>query len=181
LVIAERFDPEDCLRLVEHYAIGGLVMVPTHFQRLLALPAAIRDQYDLSSLRDVTHTGSTCPVTVKRAMINWFGPVLVEGYGATEVGATNYISSDEWLRKPGSVGRAQPPFEPLILDDEDEPLGPMGEGRLYFRDRSGRGVLYPNDPDKTRAAHISPGVFTLGDRGYLDEDGFSSSPGAKRT
>jgi long-chain acyl-CoA synthetase len=105
-------------------------------------------------------------------MIEWWGPVLLEAYGASEVGTTNAITSEEWLAHPGSVGRTLPPFEAMILDDEDQPVPAGTQGRLFFRDTTGRGIIYHNDPEKTAAAHIAPGVFSLGEIGYLDEDGY---------
>jgi len=171
-VILGRFDAEQTLDAIERYRIGNSVMVPTHFVRLLALPEATRARYDVSSLQRVSHTGARCPVEVKRAMIDWWGPVLFEAYGASEVGTTCAISSEEWLEHPGSVGRAVPPFEALVLDDDGNPVPPRTEGRLYFRDSTGRGVVYHNDPEKSAAAHIAPGVFTLGEIAYLDEDGY---------
>jgi acyl-coenzyme A synthetase/AMP-(fatty) acid ligase len=147
-------------------------MVPTHFQRLLALPAETRARYDVSSIRSIAHTGAACPRDVKHAMIEWFGPVLLEAYGGTESGTTNAITSEEWLRKPGSVGRTLPPFELVVVGEEGEALGAGAVGQLYFRDTTGRGILYHNDPAKTEAAHRAPGVFTLGETGYVDEDGY---------
>jgi long-chain acyl-CoA synthetase len=111
-------------------------------------------------------------VDVKRRMIEWFGPVLVDAYGATEVGTTCSIGSADWLRFPGSVGRPIPPFEALVVDEEGKELPPNTEGRLYFKDATGRGVVYPNDPEKSRAAHLRPGVFTLGEVGYVNDEGF---------
>ena len=105
-------------------------------------------------------------------MIDWWGPVFSDAYGATEVGTTCSINSDDWLDHPGSVGRPVPPFEALVLDDDGNEVPPDTEGRLYFRDTTGRGIVYPNDPEKTAAAHIAPGVFTLGEIGYIDEDGY---------
>jgi long-chain acyl-CoA synthetase len=132
----------------------------------------VKARYDVSSLQRVSHTGAKCPPDVKRAMIDWWGPVLTEAYGASEVGTTCMISSEEWLEHPGSVGRAIPPFEALVLDDDGQPRAPGREGRLYFRDTTGRGVVYHNDPEKSAAAHVAPGVFTLGEIAYLDEDGY---------
>lgn len=171
-VVMESFDPQEVLRIIEQYGIGNSVMVPTHFQRLLELPADVRSRYDLSSLKRLAHTGAACPVAVKQGMIDWIGPILFDAYGATEAGTTNMITSEEWLRKPGSVGRALSPFEVLILDEGDDPLPANQVGRLFFRDTTGRGVIYHNDPVKTAEAHISPGVFTLGEMGYVDEDGY---------
>ncbi len=172
LIILGRFDAEKTLAAIEDHRIEGTLMVPTHFVRMLALPEDVRNKYDTSSLQRIAHTGAKCPVDVKRAMIEWLGPVLFEAYGASEVGTTNQITSEEWLEHPGSVGKTNEPFEALILDDDDNPLPPNEEGRLYFKDTTGRGVVYHNDPEKTAAAHIAPGVFTLGEIGYMDEDGY---------
>jgi acyl-CoA synthetase (AMP-forming)/AMP-acid ligase II len=172
LVVMEKFDPEAVLATIERERIAGSVMVPTHFQRLLSLPADVRAKYDVSSMKRLAHTGAACPREVKQAMIDWFGPVLVEAYGATEAGSTNFITSEEWLRKPGSVGKAQAPYEALIIGEDGRELPPGQEGRLYFRDATGRGIVYRNDPEKTAAAHIAPGVFTLGEVGYMDADGY---------
>jgi long-chain acyl-CoA synthetase len=132
----------------------------------------VKRRYDVSSMRYVAHTGASCPVEVKRAMIEWWGPIFVDAYGASEVGTTCSITSQEWLEHPGSVGRSLPPFEALVMDDDGHELPPNTEGRLYFRDTTGRGIVYPNDPAKTAAAHIAPGVFTLGEIGYMDADGY---------
>lgn len=172
VVVCDHFDAEETLAKIERYRIAGAVMVPTHFQRMLALPQAVRDKYDVSSMQRLAHTGAACPRDVKRAMIDWFGPVLVEAYGGTEAGSTTFITSEEWLRRPGSVGRALPPFEIVILGEDHKPLGPNAEGQVYFRDTSGHGIVYEGDPEKTAAAHVAPGVFTLGEVGYVDEDGY---------
>ncbi|MDF2732448.1 MAG: putative fatty-acid--CoA ligase, partial [Desertimonas sp.] len=101
-----------------------------------------------------------------------WGPVLSESYGGTESGTVCSINSTDWLAHPGSVGRASPPFDVLVVDDDGNELSPNTEGRLYFRDTTGRGILYEGDDDKTAESHLSPGVFTLGEVGYVDEDGF---------
>ncbi len=172
LVILGRFDAEAVLRAIHEHGCSSTVMVPTHFVRLLQLPDAVKAKYELASMKLVTHTGAKCPVDVKRRMIEWFGPVLMDAYGATEVGTTCSISSVDWLRFPGSVGRPIPPFEALIVDEAGNPLPPNTEGRLYFRDTTGRGIVYPSDPEKSKAAHLRPGVFTLGEVGYVNEEGF---------
>jgi acyl-CoA synthetase (AMP-forming)/AMP-acid ligase II len=172
LVTVEHFDAEAVLEKIQRYRIAGSVMVPTHFQRLLALPAEVRAQYDVSSMQRLAHTGAACPADVKRAMIEWFGPVLAEAYGGTEAGSVTFITSPEWLERPGSVGKAQPPYETLILGEDGKELAPKQEGQVYFRDITGRGIIYAGDPEKTAAAHISPGVFTLGEVGYVDEEGY---------
>ncbi len=172
LVTLRRFDPETVLATIQRHRISSVLMVPTHFQRLLALPAEVRAKYDVSSLMAVPHTGAACPQDVKRAMIEWFGPVLMEAYGGTESGTTNMISSEEWLLKPGSVGKTLPPFELVVVGETGEELPQGGVGQLYFRDITGRGIIYHNDAEKTAAAHLRPGVFTLGEVGYVDEDGY---------
>ncbi|MFM8353518.1 MAG: AMP-binding protein [Gammaproteobacteria bacterium] len=171
-VILSRFDAEKTLAAIERYKIGNSVMVPTHFVRMLALPEDVRARYDMSSLQRISHTGAKCPVDVKRAMIEWWGPVFVDAYGASEVGTTCMITSEEWLTHQGSVGRSVPPFEAMILDDDGNPVPPRQEGRLYFRDATGRGIVYHNAPEKTAEAHIAPGVFTLGEIAYMDEEGY---------
>lgn len=174
LVVLESFDAESVLRAVETWGVATSLMVPTHFSRLLALPDDVRRRYDLSSLQTVAHTGAACPIEVKRRMIDWFGPVLLDAYGATEVGTICSISSTEWLERPGSVGRCiDPPFRRAIVVDDDGNELPAGEeGRLYFEDVTGRGIVYPGDPEKTAAAHLRPGVFTIGEIGYVDDEGY---------
>lgn len=172
LVVMERFVAEQVLQLIERHRVASTVMVPTHFERLLSLPPETRGSYDVSCMALLLHTGAACPSATKRAMIEWFGPVLVESYGGTESGSTNRITSQEWLQRPGSVGRCVPGFEPLVVGDDGQPLPPGSVGRLYFRDLAGHGIEYMGDPEKTAAAHLAPGVFTLGEIGYVDADGY---------
>lgn len=173
IVVLGRFDAERVLAAIDTYAIETSVMVPTHFQRLLQLPPEVRARYDVSSMRHLAHTGAVCPLDVKRQMIEWFGPVFSDAYGATEVGTICAISSEEWLTHPGSVGKVMAPFTRAIVVDDDDNEVPAGtEGRLYFEDSTGRGVVYPNDPDKTAQAHLRKGVFTIGEIGFVDPDGF---------
>ncbi|HSS10681.1 MAG TPA: AMP-binding protein, partial [Acidimicrobiales bacterium] len=172
VVVLGRFDAEAVLRAIDAYRTETSVMVPTHFTRLLALPDDVRERYDISSMRSVGHTGAACPKDVKRKMIEWWGPVFFEAYGATEVGTTCMITSEEWLEHPGSVGRCLPPFSALVVDDAGNDLPPNTEGQLFFVDATGRGIVYPNDSEKTAAAHLRPGVFTLGEIGYVDDDGY---------
>lgn len=173
IVILGRFDPEGVLAAIDEFDTASSVMVPTHFSRLLALPEEVRARYDVSSMKVIAHTGAACPIDVKRRMIDWFGPILTDAYGATEVGTICSITSEEWLGHPGSVGRVVPPFTKVIVVDDDGNELPAGqEGKLYFEDSTGRGIVYPNDPDKTAKAHLRPGVFTIGEIGYVDHDGF---------
>jgi acyl-CoA synthetase (AMP-forming)/AMP-acid ligase II len=172
VVILGRFDAEETLRAIQDFRIETSVMVPTHFVRLLALPEEVRARYDVSSLERISHTGASCPIDVKRAMLDWWGPVIWEAYGASEVGTTCAIGPKDWLAHPGSVGRAIRPFEAVVVDEDGNRLPAGEEGRLYFRDTTGRGVVYHNDPKKSAAVHLEPGVFTLGEIGYVDADGF---------
>jgi long-chain acyl-CoA synthetase len=172
VIILGRFDAEAVLRLIEKYGVTSSVMVPTHFQRLLALPAEVRDRYDVSSLQLVSQTGSACPADTKLAMINWFGPILTESYGGSESGTLCRIDSTEWLAHRGSVGRPRAPYQVVVLDEQnqEQPAGQVGV--LGFRAPEGRGPRYHADPEKTEKAYLAPGVFTLGDVGYVDEDGY---------
>jgi long-chain acyl-CoA synthetase len=171
-VVLGRFDAEATLAAIHEHRLESTVMVPTHFVRLLSLPDEVKARYDVSSMKLVAHTGAKCPIEVKQAMIDWWGPIFVDSYGATEVGTTCSIDSHDWLTHPGSVGRCVPPFSVRTYDEDGLRLGPNVEGRLYFEDATGRGIVYPNDSAKSAASHIEPGVFTLGEIGYFDDDGF---------
>lgn len=172
-VVMGRFDAEKVLQNIDAYKTESTVMVPTHFKRLLELPAEVKAKYDVSSMKLISHTGAACPIDVKRDMIEWFGPLFVDAYGATEVGTICSIASAEWLEHPGSVGRVIPPFtRAVVVDDNDNEVPAGTEGRLYFEDGTGRGIVYPNDPEKTAKAHLRPGVFTIGEIGYVDPDGY---------
>jgi long-chain acyl-CoA synthetase len=172
MYVLKQFSPEGVLQVIQDHGITGTTMVPTHFAKLLELPADVRERYNLSSLKFLDHTGSSCPVAVKEAMINWVGPILVDRYGGTEAGTVCTITSPEWLQHKGSAGKCLPRFTAHVVDDNDVEV-PVGQvGRLYFIDHSGEGVKYMNAPEKTAAAHIRPGVFTLGDLGYVNEEGY---------
>ncbi len=172
-VVRGHFDAVDLLETIQSYRVTTCLLVPTHFIRLLALPQEVRDSYDVSSLEFVVQTGSACPIDVKRRMIDWWGPIFQEGYGSTESRMICTITSDEWLRKPGSVGRVVPPYRRAVSVGSDGRYLPPGSiGALYFEDSTGRGIEYRGDPEKSRAAHLTPGVFTLGEVGYVDDDGY---------
>jgi acyl-CoA synthetase (AMP-forming)/AMP-acid ligase II len=171
-VILGRFDAEATLAAIDRYKTASAIMVPTHFVRMLALPDEVKARYDLSSMKTIPHTGAKCPVEVKAAMIEWFGPVFRDAYGASEVGTVCSITSEEWMDKQGSVGRSIEPFTAVVFDDDMNEVPPGTEGRLFFRDATGRGIVYPNDPEKTAASNPEPGLFTLGEIGYVDADGY---------
>jgi long-chain acyl-CoA synthetase len=171
IVLMDKWDAEETLRLVERHRITHTHMVATMFHRLLALPEAVRAGYDLSSLRYVLHGAAPTPVHVKQAMIDWLGPVLYEYYAATEGGGNYFITSEEWLRKPGSVGHSPTPEYTRVLDDRGAEV-PRGEvGMLYFQAPETGAFEYFKAPEKTRDSYRD-GFFTLGDMGYLDEDGY---------
>ena len=170
VVLMEKFDPEELLATIERYQATSTFLVPTHFVRLLRLPKAVRERYDLSSLSLVCHGSAPISVPVKRAMIEWWGPILYEFYGGTEGGGA-MISSQEWLTKPGSVGKPRPDVELEILDDAGQPVAHDVEGTVAFA--LGESPFeYKDDPDKTAESRIGAGYFTMGDIGYVDEDGY---------
>jgi long-chain acyl-CoA synthetase len=172
LVIRHGLDAEGLLRVIDAERITNVSLVPTHFVRLLRLPQALRQAFDGSSLVSVVHGGAPCPPVTKRAMIEWWGPKLLEYYGASEAGFASICDSETWLSRPGTVGRVLPTMELLVVRDDGTIAGAGETGLLYFRSRLGRDFVYHNDPEKTAAAHREPGVFTFGDVGRVDEDGF---------
>ncbi|MBV9821835.1 MAG: AMP-binding protein, partial [Actinobacteria bacterium] len=172
LVIRPSFDPAATLRTIDAQQITAVHLVPTQFIRLLRLDPSVRQAFSGASLRTVWHGGGPCPPEVKRQMIDWWGPVLVEYYGATEGGVVTQIDSADWLRRPGSVGRAVPPGELLIVGEDGNPVPAGTPGRIFVRRRSGERFRYHNEPDKTRSAYLGSDTFTYGEVGYLDADGF---------
>ncbi|MCB0996573.1 MAG: AMP-binding protein [Acidimicrobiales bacterium] len=169
LVVMERFDAEELLALVEQHKVGSIFCVPTHFVRLLKLPDAVRRRYDTSSLALVVHGAAPVSPEVKQQMIDWWGPVLYEFYGGTEGGGT-YVTSTDWLERPGTVGRPRPGVEVEVLDDDGGPVAPGEIGQVWFRE-GGRQFEYKGDPAKTDAA-FRDDWFSLGDLGHLDADGY---------
>ena len=167
-VVMESFDALGCLGAIETHRVTHAQFVPTMFTRLLRLPEDQRRSFDLSSLRWVVHAAAPCPVPVKQAMLDWWGPIIHEYYAGTEDIGSSSIGPEEWLDHPGSVGR--PIGEVHIVDDAGHEV-PVGQaGRVYFA--GGRQFEYHNDPAKTAAMHNDRGWRTLGDIGYLDEDGY---------
>lgn len=172
VVLQHRFDADELLELVDAHDVTNLHLVPTQMSRMLALPAERRARVDGSSLVSILHGAAPCPVPVKRAMIDWFGPVVTEYHGGTEGGFITTITSAEWLERPTSVGRPLPIVEVMVLDGAGEPCPAGVPGDLYFRSLMGSDFEYHNAPDKTEAAHREPGVATLGDIGHLDDEGY---------
>ncbi len=171
VVLMDRWSPEETLRLVAEHGITHAHLVPTMFHRLLRLPDEVRAAADVSSLESVLHGAAPCPVAVKQAIIEWWGPVLIEYYAATE-GTGTFVTSAEWLEHPGTVGRTPTPDHIRILDPvSDEPL-PAGEvGTVYLKAPSVGRFDYFGDPDKTAGSYRGD-HYTMGDVGYLDEDGY---------
>jgi long-chain acyl-CoA synthetase len=169
VVLMDGWDPEESLRLIERHRVTHTHTVPTQFRRLLALPADVRAGYDTSSLRAVIHSAAPCPAEMKRRMIEWLGPVIVEYYAATEGGGT-LITSEQWLRKPGSVGLPWLGSEVQVLDAERGEV-PAGQQGLVYMRMGTSSFDYHKDAEKTRAGRAG-GLFTVGDIGYLDEDGY---------
>jgi long-chain acyl-CoA synthetase len=168
VVVMERFDARHCLELIERYQVTQAQFVPTMFTRMLQLPPGERSRYDVSSLRIVIHGAAPCPVSVKRQMLDWWGPIIHEYYSGTEDVGNSHISPQEWLAHPGSVGR--PAAECHIVGDDGTELPPGQAGLVYFA--GGRPFAYHNDPEKTSSITHPLGWRTLGDIGYLDSDGY---------
>jgi long-chain acyl-CoA synthetase len=172
IVIMPASDPEEMLRLIDRHRVSTAHMVPANFIRILDLPEDVRRRYDVRSLRRVLHAAAPCPVDVKRRIMDYFPRDAVwEYYGMTE-GAGTIISPDDWRRKPGSVGRPWPGVRLSILDEAGNALGPNTPGLIYVSSPAGRrSFAYHNAPEKTESAYRGE-FFTVGDIGYLDEDGF---------
>jgi long-chain acyl-CoA synthetase len=169
VVFMDSWDAERALALVERHRVTNSHMVPTQFKRMLSLPEDMRRSYDLSSMRWLIHAAAPCPAGIKRAMLDWWGPCVYEYYAATEGGGTMATPQD-WLARPGTVGTAWPVSEVMITDDDGKPCPPGVAGTVYMK----MGVSdfeYKDDPGKTAAGRLN-GFFSVGDIGYLDEDGF---------
>ena len=172
VVIRHGFDAADVLRTIDDEGVTNVHLVPTQFVRLLKLPDDVRASFDGSSLQVVWHGAAPCPPDVKRRMIEWWGPKITEYYGGTEGAIISVISAAEWLERPGSVGRPIAPVEVLVVGEDGERLGPNQVGTLYLKGTMGSSFQYHKDPEKTSKAFLEPGVFTLGDVGELDDDGY---------
>lgn len=171
MVVLRKFSAEATVRAIERYMVTYALFVPTMFVRLLALPQGVRESVDLTSLKKVMHSAAPCPVDVKRRMIEWFGPIIDEYYSGSEAVGQTFITSEEWLRKPGSVGRAVVGTIRICGEDGEElPAG--SDGTVYFE--TDRPFSYLNDPDRTASAkHPMRGNWVqMGDIGHIDEDGY---------
>ncbi|MFP6805584.1 MAG: AMP-binding protein [Pseudomonadales bacterium] len=171
VVLMDRWDPEETLRLIHERRVTNCHMVATMFHRMLQLPEETKAKYDISSMRLIIHGAAPCPVHVKHAMIEWFGPVLVEYYAATEGGGGFLIGSEEWLTKPGSVGNPGPEFDNKIVDDNGDEVAVGETGTIYMHAPEKGRFIYYKDKEKTESSY-SGDYFTLGDMGYFDSDGY---------
>jgi long-chain acyl-CoA synthetase len=169
IVLMDRWTPEGTLERIERYKVTTSHMVPTQFHRLLALPEPARNARDLSSLRHMIHSAAPCPIETKQRMLEWWGPVIFEYYAATEGGGT-LVTPEEWLKKPGTVGKPWPISQIRVLDDDKHPV-PAGRPGTVWIKMGDLTFEYHKDKDKT-AKTWNDGFFTVGDIGYLDEDGY---------
>ena len=167
-IIMQKFDAEAVLRLIQTHRITHAQFVPTMFVRMLKLPKAVREKYDVSSLQCVIHAAAPCPADVKDQMMKWFGPIIHEYYGGTEGFAGTTIGPLAWLAHPGSVGIPMAPVHVVGEDGQELPVGESGE--LYFE--GGPAFEYFKDPAKTASVSNDRGWRSLGDMGYVDEDGY---------
>ncbi len=172
LVMRHRFDAAETLALIDAHQITTVHLVPTQFIRLLKLPDDVRASFSGTSLQAVFHGAAPCSPSVKRDMLSWWGPVVSEYYGGTEGGFLSLISGDEWLAKPGSLGRPLPIVDIKVFDDDGNECGAGLAGQIWFKSVMGNDFEYHNAPEKTAAAHTTEGYGTLGDIGYFDADGF---------
>jgi long-chain acyl-CoA synthetase len=170
VVLMDGWDAEETLRLVERYGITHTHMVPTMFHRLIALPDEVKGRYDVSTLRFIIHGAAPCPVHVKQALMEWLGPIVYEYYAATEGGGT-FVLPEDWLAKPGTVGKPADPELIRIVGDDDEPKAVNEIGTVYMRAPAEGRFRYYKDDEKT-AKSYRDNYFTLGDHGYIDDDGW---------
>ncbi len=170
VVFMDKWDPEGTLERIERYRCTHTHMVPTQFHRMLQLPDEVKERYDVSSMRWAIHAAAPCPIDVKRRMLDWWGPVIWEYYGATEGGGTT-ATPEDWLKYPGTVGSPWAISELKITDDDGSVL-PAGEPGTVWMKMAGQDFEYKGDKAKTDANHDAEGFFTVGDIGYLNDDGF---------
>ena len=169
VVLMDKFDAEDALRLIQEHRVTHGQFVPTMFVRMLKLAAEVRARYDLSSLRAVVHAAAPCPIEVKRKMLGWWGPIIAEYWSSSEGAGFTWISAEEWLEHPGSVGK--PLMGPMHVCDEDGNELPPGSEGVLWAETPGR-YHYLNDPDKDRSTTHPQGWRTVGDVGRIDDDGY---------
>jgi long-chain acyl-CoA synthetase len=170
VVLVDHWEPELLLQLIEKHAVTTTFMVPAMFIRMLKLPAGVRLRYSTKSLRFVAHGAAPCPIEIKHQMIDWLGPVIWEAYGSSE-GSGTIVSAEDWLERPGTVGRPFPGSRVAILNDSGEEVQPGVIGTIYLTRYTGDRFQYRGDPEKTRSAYRGD-LFTVGDVGYVDAEGY---------
>ncbi len=171
VVVMQKFDPEQALDAIQRYRITSGQFVPAMFVRMLKLPEAVRNSYDISSLHRVVHAAAPCPVDIKKQMIDWWGPKIDEYYSSSEGAGATFITAEDWLKHPGSVGK------PLlgvahVVDENGKELPPGQAGQIFFDMGDLMKFVYHKDPEKTAESRDRHGWVTIGDMGYLDEDGY---------
>jgi long-chain acyl-CoA synthetase len=171
VVLQPRFDPEELLAMIEKYKITHMHMVPTMFVRLLKLPDPVKSKYDLSSLQFVVHAAAPCPPDIKQGMIDWWGPVINEYYGSTEVGPVTFCTSEGWLKHPGTVGTRVANVDLRILDENGKDVAQGEPGEIYCLN-TGFGKFTYHKDEKKRQESEYEGLVSVGDIGYLTEDGY---------
>ena len=169
LVCMDAWDAEQALALVERHRVTNTHMVPTHFKRMLSLPEPVRGRYDLSSMKWLIHAAAPCPIGIKQAMLDWWGPCVYEYYAATEGGGT-IATPDDWKARPGTVGTAWPISEIMVADENGDPCPAGAPGTIYMK-MGLSDFAYKDDPEKTAANRLRD-FFTVGDIGYLDDGGY---------
>ncbi|MBA59368.1 MAG: AMP-dependent synthetase [Gammaproteobacteria bacterium] len=172
IIMRHKFDGAETLNLIDKYEITNIHLVPTQFTRMLRLDKKEKKSFAGKSLDIVWHGAAPCPPKIKRQMIDWWGPVICEYYGSTEGSIVSTVNSEEWLTRPGTLGKPTPIMEIVVVKDDGSKAENGESGQIYVRNLMGSDFEYHNDPEKTEKAHLEPGLFTFGDIGYLDSDGY---------
>ena len=173
VVMRHKFDGAETVKIIDSEEITNVHLVPTQFKRMLDADPNVKDSFSGASLEAVWHGAAPCPASWKRSMLEWFGPKVHEYYGSTEGAFISTIRADDWIQKGGSVGKPLETVEVIVVDDAGQRVAePNTSGTLYFRNLMGTDFEYHKAPEKTAEAHLEPGVFTTGDIGYLDGDGY---------
>jgi long-chain acyl-CoA synthetase len=172
IVMRHKFDAGETIKLIDEHAITNTHLVPTQFTRMLRLGDEEKSAFSGDSLSIVWHGAAPCPPDIKRQMIEWWGPVISEYYGSTEGSIVTTVSAEDWLSRPGTLGKPTAIMEVMVIKDDGTTAATGESGQLYVKNLMGSDFEYHNDPEKTEKAHLEPGVFTFGDIGYLDDDGY---------
>ncbi len=171
VVLLPRFDAEQLLQVIERERVSHLFLVPVMFIRLLKLSADIKNKYDISSLKFVVHAAAPCPTHVKKQMIDWWGPIINEYYGATETGGISFCNSEDWLKCPGTVGKILPDVDIRFLDESGQTVADGEVGEIYTHIKGMADFVYQGDASKRQSIEID-GRISAGDMGYLNDEGF---------